>query len=259
MLFRSRDAVGQDLARVSYEVAGAANLTRSLEKNAELQVKLSKKDFAAGEDIELSIQAPYVGSGLITIERERVLAHVWFTSKTTASTQKITLPKDFEGNGYVTVTFIRDAGSDEIYASPLAYGVQPFSVNLDRRKLKATVKAPDLVKPGDTIKFRHSTNQPSRIVVFAVDEGILRVARYKTADPLGFFFQKRALEVKTFQILDLVLPEFKRFMAAAAPGGDGDGALGKHLNPFKRKNDKPAAYWSGIIRSEEHTSELQSH
>ena len=183
-------------------------------------------------------------------------AHAWFTSKTTASTQKITLPADFEGNGYVTVTFIRDAGSDEIYASPLAYGVQPFSVNLDRRKLKATVKAPDLVKPGDTIKFRHSTNQPSRIVVFAVDEGILQVARYKTADPLGFFFQKRALEVKTFQILDLILPEFKRFMAAAAPGGDGDGALGKHLNPFKRKTDKPAVYWSGIIESGPQEREL---
>ncbi len=251
-----RDAQGQDLARVSYEVAGAANLTRSLEKNAELQVKLSKKDFSPGEDIELSIQAPYVGAGLITIERERVYTHTWFTTKTTASTQKITLPRDFEGNGYVTVTFIRDAGSDEIYSSPLAYGVQPFSVNLDRRKLKTTVKVPDLVKPGDTIKFRHSTNQPSRIVVIAVDEGILQVARYKTADPLGFFFQKRALEVRTFQILDLILPEFKRFMAAAAPGGDGDGALGKHLNPFKRKADKPVAYWSGIIDSGPQEREL---
>jgi uncharacterized protein YfaS (alpha-2-macroglobulin family) len=251
-----RDAQGQDLARVSYEVAGAANLTRSLEKNAELQVKLSKKDFGPGEEIELSIQAPYVGSGLITIERERVYSHVWFTSKTTASTQKITLPKDFEGNGYVTVTFIRDAGSDEIYSSPLAYGVQPFSVNLDRRKLKAMVKAPDLVKPGDTIKFIHSTDRPSRIVVFAVDEGILQVARYKTADPLGFFFQKRALEVRTSQILDLILPEFKRFMAAAAPGGDGDGALGKHLNPFKRKTDKPVAYWSGLIDSGPQEREL---
>jgi uncharacterized protein YfaS (alpha-2-macroglobulin family) len=251
-----RDAQGQDLARVSYEVAGAANLTRSLEKNAELQVKLRKKDFGPGEEIELSIQAPYVGSGLITIERERVYSHVWFTSKTTASTQKITLPKDFEGNGYVTVTFIRDAGSDEIYSSPLAYGVQPFSVNLDRRKLKAMVKAPDLVKPGDTIKFIHSTDRPSRIVVFAVDEGILQVTRYKTADPLGFFFQKRALEVRTSQILDLILPEFKRFMAAAAPGGDGDGALGKHLNPFKRKTDKPVAYWSGLIDSGPQEREL---
>ena len=65
-------------------------------------MKLSKKDFSAGEEIELSIQAPYVGSGLITIERDRVYAHAWFTSKTTASTQKITLPADFEGNGFHT-------------------------------------------------------------------------------------------------------------------------------------------------------------
>ncbi|HTD91601.1 MAG TPA: alpha-2-macroglobulin family protein, partial [Burkholderiales bacterium] len=150
----------------------------------------------------------------------------------------------------------RDAGSDEIYASPLAYGVQPFSVNLDRRKLKTTVKAPDLVKPGDTVKFKYATDRPSRMVVIAVDEGILQVARYKTADPLGFFFQKRALEVRTSQILDLILPEFKRFMAAAAPGGDGDGALGKHLNPFKRKADKPVAYWSGIIESGPQEREL---
>ena len=45
-------------------------------------------------------------------------------------------------------------------------------------------------------------------------------------------------------------------MAAAAPGGDGEGALGKHLNPFKRKSDKPVAYWSGIIESGPQEREL---
>ncbi|CKS89903.1 Uncharacterised protein [Mycobacterium tuberculosis] len=44
-------------------------------------------------------------------------------------------------------------------------------------------------------------------MVFAVDEGILQVARYKTPDPLKHFFQKRALEVGTLQTLDLILPE----------------------------------------------------
>ena len=53
--------------------------------------------------------------------------------------------------------------------------------------------------------------------------------------------------MRTSQILDLILPEFKKLMAASAPGGDGDGALGRHLNPFKRKHDKPAVYWSGIV------------
>src|SRR5260221_12911090 len=67
------------------------------------------------------------------------------------------------------------------------------------------------------------------------------------ADPLAHFFQKRSLDVRTSQILDLILPEFKKLMQAAAPGGDAEGALGKNLNPFKRKRDKPAVYWSGIV------------
>ncbi len=61
--------------------------------------------------------------------------------------------------------------------------------------------------------------------MLAVDEGILQVARYRNPDPLGFFFQKRMLEVETRQILDLILPDFKRFLALAAPGGDADGGL----------------------------------
>ena len=49
--------------------------------------------------------------------------------------------------------------------------------------------------------------------VFAIDEGILQVARYKNPDPLAYFFQKRMLQVETTQILDLMLPEFQRFLA----------------------------------------------
>jgi len=84
--------------------------------------------------------------------------------------------------------------------------------------------------------------------VFAVDEGILQVARYKLGDPLQFFFRKRMLQVKTAQILDLILPDFEKLMAmTAAPGGDADAAIMKQLNPFKRKRDKPVVYWSGIV------------
>ena len=244
---RGRD--GLELSRVVYSVAGKANITRSLDRNAELQLTLNKRDYKPGEYIEMQIQAPYIGAGLITIERERVYTHVWFKTSTTSTTQRIRLPADLEGNAYVNVAFIRDPSSDEIYMSPLSYGVQPFSVNLDRRKTQVSVRAPDLVKPGETVKLAYKTDRPAKILVFAVDEGILQVARYKTADPLAFFFQKRALEVKTTQILDLILPEYRRLISPAAPGGDAEGAIGRHLNPFKRKRDQPIAYWSGVVDS----------
>ena len=240
------DSAGTELSRVDYNVAGAANLTRSLERNAELQLTLNKGDYAPGETIELQVQAPYTGAGLITIERDRVYAWRWFRTTTTSSVQRIPLPPGLEGNGYVSVSFVRDVNSDEVFTSPLSYGVAPFSVSLERRKAGITLFAPTLVKPGDSFRVHYATDRPSRIAVFAVDEGILQVAGYRTPDPLGYFFQKRALEVHTTQILDLILPEFARLMAASAPGGDQESMVGRNLNPFKRKRDKPVAFWSGV-------------
>ena len=252
-----QDAAGQQLARFDYQVAGEGNVTRALEKNAELELSLAKSDYAPGESIELSIRAPYAGAGLITIERERVYAWRWFKTTTTSSVQHIELPAGLEGNAYVSVAFVRDPGSSEIYTSPLSYGVKPFSIDVDARRNPLTVKAPTLVKPGETVKISYQTPQPSRVVLFAVDEGILQVANYKTPDPLGHFFQKRSLEVATTQILDLILPEFKHLGLPAAAGGDAEGLLGKHLNPFRRKGEKPVAYWSGILDADATPREVE--
>ena len=242
-----KDAAGNTLNQVEFTVAGSGNVTRSLERNAELQLRLSKKSYAPGETVEINIRAPYTGSGLITIERDKVYAVQWFHASTVNSVQTITVPETLEGNAYINVQFVRDPSSSEVYMSPLSYGVAPFSIALDARKLEVKVEAPATVIPGATLDFRVSTSQPARVALFAVDEGILQVAGYKNPDPLAFFFQKRALEVDTLQILDLILPEFSQLMSAAAPGGDGEKALESKVNPFKRKRQQPAVYWSGLV------------
>jgi len=254
-----QDAAGQQYARIDYSVAGAANLAGRLDKNAELQLTLDRKDYAPGDDIAMQVQAPYTGAGLITIERDKVYSYKWFKADTTSSVQHIKLPDGIDGidgNAYVSVSFIRDPGSDEIYTSPLSYGVQPFSVALDHRTAHVTLDQAELVKPGQRLAIHYSTDRPARIVVFAIDEGILQVARYKTPNPLAWFFQKRSLDVHTLQILDQILPEFIHDAELAAPGGDAEGALGRHLNPFKRKTDKPVAYWSGIIDADQTPREV---
>ncbi len=242
-----RNDKGMELSRIEYAVAGNGNVTRNLERNSELQLTLNKADFAPGEEIEISVNAPYTGAGLITIERDKVYATQWFKSSTLASVQKIKVPKNFEGNGYISVQYIRDPGSDEIFMSPLSHGVVPFATSLSARTNKLKLTAPDMVKPGQMLKIKLSAEKRTRAVIFAVDEGVLQVARYQVPDPLAMFFQKRMLEVQTSQILDLILPEFKKLLEASAPGGDAEAALGKNLNPFKRKRDKPVVYWSGIV------------
>ncbi len=248
LIIRAKDDT--ELNRVNFTVAGEGNLTRTLDKNAELQIRLNKADFDPGEEIEIQVKAPYTGAGLVTIERDRVFANRWFKSTTTASIQHIRVPEDFEGNGYVVVSFVRAADSQEIYMSPLSYAVAPFSVSRARRTVKINLTAPEIARPGEAFKIKYSTVQPSKIVVFAVDEGILQVARYQTPDPLSYFFQKRALEVTTFQILDLILPEYSIVKTLSSTGGDEYEALSRNLNPFKRKREKPAVYWSGIMNAD---------
>ncbi|WP_413728097.1 alpha-2-macroglobulin family protein [Sodalis sp. RH19] len=241
------DARGKALNRIAYSVAGNANLSRALDRNAELTLKLNQAEYAAGEDIEVSINAPYTGSGLITIEKDKVYSWQWFHTDTTSSVQKIRVPAGMEGNGYINVQFVRDVNSNEIFMSPLSYGVMPFKISTKARQNSLGVAVPAVIKPGENLAMTVSTDGPQQVALFAVDEGILQVARYRLKDPLEYFFSKRELGVKSAQILDLILPEFSKLMQlAAAPGGDGGEGLDLNVNPFKRQRDKPVAYWSGI-------------
>ncbi|MFC0178618.1 alpha-2-macroglobulin family protein [Thorsellia kenyensis] len=239
----------QVLNRIYYSVAGNADVSRDLDRAAELNVKLDKTVYQPGDKMAISINAPYTGSGLITIERDKVYSWHWFHTDTTNSVQEITLPEmaNFEGNAYVTVQFVRDSNSPEIFMSPLSYATVPFKLSYEARTAKLAINAPELLKSGDTLSMTVKTDIPQNVILFAVDEGILQVARYKLKDPLEYFFQKRALEVRSAQILDLILPEYtelQQFIAAA--GGDASEGLDLHLNPFKRKKDEPVVFWSGI-------------
>lgn len=233
---------------IQYSVAGAANLSRSLERNAELELALSKPEYRAGEELEVNIRAPYAGTGLLTIERDKVYAHVWFKADTESSVQRIRIPDGLEGGAYLSVQFVRSPDSPEIFMSPLSYGAIPFTLDRGPRTQPIDVAAPKRVKPGEALMFDVTTDGQADVVVFAVDEGILQVARYQLGNPLNTFFPKRRLQVDTAQILDLILPEFSHLMQSSAPGGGDEELLGSNLNPFKRKADKPVVFWSGIQR-----------
>ncbi|MDP1603809.1 MAG: alpha-2-macroglobulin [Legionella sp.] len=249
------DENNSELSRVKFDIVGASQLP--LAKNAELSVKLSKAEFNAGEDIELQITAPYTGAGLITIERDKVYSTQWFKTDTTSSVQKIHIPEDFQGDGYVNVAFVRNWDSPDIFISPLSYSVVPFTINNSNHAVQIDLDTPKLARPGDAFKINYKTDKPGKIVVFAVDEGILQVGKYATPDPLAFFFQKHALEVLTQQTVDQILPKYIQDREISSVGGDGgEELLASHLNPFKRKTDLPVVYWSGIIDADSTSREL---
>jgi alpha-2-macroglobulin len=246
-VFELRDDQNRRVSKASFCVVGRGLASRSLEKNAELEIKLERDQFNSGDDISISIRAAFSGAGLITIERDRVYAYQWFEAKTTSSVQHIRVPESFAGSGYINVTFVRALDSKEIFASPLSYGAIPFTANKEKRRLKIDIQTPAVSKPGEPLHIRYQTDRPGKIVLFAVDEGILQVTNYRTPDPLGFFFRKCALGVRTAQIVDLIIPEFSVLRSISAFGGDGSD---QRLNRFKRVTEKPVVFWSGIVETD---------
>jgi uncharacterized protein YfaS (alpha-2-macroglobulin family) len=249
-----RDDSGRKLSRIRFSVVGNGIVKRALDKNSELQVKLARTQYNSGEEIEISITAPYAGSGLITIERDKVYALRWFKTDAASSVQRIKVPDNFEGSGYINVALVRALDSKEVFASPLSYGVVPFTANIEKRRLKVELQTVAISKPGDPLHINYKTDRPSKIAVFAVDQGILQVSDYKLPDPLGFFFRKCALAVETAQIMDLIMPEFSVLRSMSAFGGDGGDQ--KQLNPFKRVTEKPVVFWSGIVDADSTSREV---
>lgn len=243
------DDKGRIVAKIAYQVAGSTNISYAADQEAGLSVRLNKDEYKGGEAIQMQISAPYSGYGLITIERDRVYAWKWFRSETSSVTEEIVLPENVEGNAYLNVSWIRSTESDKIFVSPLSYAVVPFSINKEARRLETRLTVPETVKPGQELAIGYRTAQPGEIVLYGVNTGILQVADYKLPKPLEYFMPKKALQVVTMQILDLILPDMKIVRYLKGIGGDAGAAAGidQRSNPFSRRRDQPVAFWSGIL------------
>lgn len=244
---------GKEMLRINYSISGAANENFKTDKLQNLALTLDKKVYANGDTIRVQIRAPFKGMGLLTIEQDKVYAYKWFKTDSKASVQEIKLPDGVNGNAYLNVALARDITAEEIFDKPLSYGIAPFNISTAVFNLPIELTVPESIKPGEELTIGYKTPEDANIFLWGVNTGILQVADYKLPSPLQFFIPRKALQVVTKQILDLVLPDTELSLQLAAPGGGADGeeeaALLKMLNPFARKQNKPAVFWSGLLKA----------
>lgn len=244
-------AKGTLLARIPYTVAGTddlrpTQLTNGAElPSSSLRVRTDKSDYAPGDKVQLFVSAPYDGVGLITLERDTVVSHAWFKAKAGNSMQSIVIPPNFEGRGFINISVARSLSSPDIFLQPYTYALAPISVNISARDMGLQVSTPALSLPGQSMQVQVKAQKPGRVVVFAVDEGILQFTKFATPDPLKFLLLDRALSVQTHQLFSKLMPDHAQLRKILpAFGGDSDEELTAQGNPFKRKNEPPLVWWS---------------
>ncbi len=247
------------LHRIAYNVVGDSQVQFDTYNKVNLQAYLDKKEYKEGDTIKVAMQLPYDGAGLITIEREKVYTQKWFTADKGNNVEEIEIPQGLEGKAYINILYFRNIEDEDIFTEPCASVVLPFTADISKRKLAVDVKIGDgsdnfIAKPGKEFSITVSSKQKAKAIVYAVDEGILQLTDYHAPNPLYELLLDRALEIRTFQYLELLMPEYNLVQKHLAKFGGGfklanamANAMDSASNPFKVKDHKPAVFWSGIV------------
>lgn len=251
-LLSVKDAKGTVMARIPFTVAGNDDLHPALTASSTalptstLRLRLDKADYAPGDTVQLFLSAPYDGTGLVTLERDSVVVHEWINVMSGNSVHTLKIPADFEGRGFINVSVARALTSPEIFMQPHSYALAPITVNMDARDMGLRLTVPEKVLPGQSMTVTVNAKTPGRVVVFAVDEGVLQLTRFETPDPLKYLLLDRALEVQTSQLFDRLMPDHALLGKRLPAFGGGDDDMGRMgmQNPFKRKAEPPLSWWA---------------
>ena len=147
-------------------------------------------------------------------------------------------------NVYVTATAIREIRDNRLPLT-VARGFVPLLVEKPGSKLAVRITAPAQSRSQTFQTIEVSTAPRAQVTLAVVDEGILQLKDYRTPDPHGYFYQKRALEVQAYDVYPFLLPE----LGTSSSGGDA-ADLSRRTTPVPSRRVRLLAKWSGVLTAD---------
>ncbi len=253
-----RDSAGKTLLELPYHLSGnelKQGLSPSLPA-AEVRASADKAAYEAGEAARVSILSPFEGFGLLTLESRGVDASVWIAVKPGENEASIVIPDGVSGRAYLHLSLIRGQGDANRFLEGYAETVIPVSIARKPHELGIRIDVPETSPDGRAVPVTITASEPSRVFLWAADDGILSLTDYRTPDPAKAILDDRALQVETRQVLDRLMPDAAAIAGALSPfGGDFDASLklaaGRSAmqNPFPRRAEASAVWWGGLMEA----------
>ncbi len=229
-----------------------------------IAITLDKRAYQAGDKAKVTLVAPRAGKGLLLVEDGDGLR--WW--------QRIELRP--EGGGLAEAR-----GEFEIPVSPewqrhdlhisaqiaapdseskpvsqksvqslRSVGLVPLALDREARRLPLTLSAPDKAVPLTRLEVAVTStpNSQGRVVLAAVDRGVLNISDYQPLDPFEIFFGRKRFAQDLFDNYGQVIPPQDGKLARLNYGGDAPalkkgGALESRV--------EVAALWSGEVSFDE--------
>lgn len=228
----------------AYGSGDTAGNSFEVNTEGEVTIEADKPKYEPGETAQLLLKTPFPGRVLVTVERNRVLDHFYVDTDQKSAQVRVPIRTGYAPNVYVTATAIRPI-TDNSLPLTVARGFVPLTVEKPGTHLPVALKAASLSRSQTFQTIEVRTAPKAQVTLAIVDEGILQRKDYRTPDPYGYFYQKRALEVSAFDIYPFLLPE----LGTSSSGGDA-ADLARRTSPVPSRRVKLVAKWSGLLTAD---------
>lgn len=212
-----------------------------------LELTIDKPAHRSGESAMVTIKSPFRGKALITVERDRVLYSTTTTLESNTARVDVPLTAAARPNAYITATVVRTAEDLEPGEAGRAFGTVRVDVDRAENELRPEITAVQEMRSARSLKVAVKTKPNARVTIAAVDQGILQLVGETPPNPFEYFYQRRALEVTTYDIFALLLPEVAAKNKAVVGGSESGEGIAQFLRTDGIRRAKPVAFWSGVL------------
>jgi len=214
-----------------------------------VRISAGPKTYAQGDTISLTIKSPYAGEAQVAVATDRVVEFKTFTVGPNGGSISLKTNAAWGGGAYVLVSVIQPRDPSLTPKPRRALGLLYVPLDPGRRKLTVDLGTPEKLGSRAQVEVPVTVRglgvgQRARVTVAAVDEGILRLTRFDSPDPVKWYFGKRALTLDYRDDYGRLLDPNLGAPANVNFGADQLGGEGLTVTPIKS-----VALWSGVVET----------
>ncbi len=228
-----------------------------------IAITLDKRAYQAGDKAKVTLVAPRPGKGLLLVEDgdglrwwRRIELKAEGSEKEGRGEFEIPVsPEWLRHDLHISAQIAAPDSASKPASSQKgqslrSVGLVPLTLDRESRRLPLTLSAPDRAVPLTRLEVTATStpNSQGRVVLAAVDRGVLNISDYRPLDPFEIFFGRKRFAQDLFDNYGQVIPPQDGKLARLNYGGDAPalkkgGALESRV--------EIAALWSGEVSFDE--------
>ncbi|MDE1973342.1 MAG: alpha-2-macroglobulin family protein [Hyphomicrobiales bacterium] len=212
-----------------------------------LDVAVDKGEYAPGDTMTAAVTARTAGRLTLNVIGDRLLATQTTDVPPGVAKVKVPVGRDWSTGAYLVATLQRPLDAPAQRMPGRAIGLQWFSIDRAAKTLGVELKAPALIRPNSALHVPVkisglAAGEDARVVVAAVDVGILNLTNYKAPSPDDYYLGQQALSVDIRDLYGQLIDGMQGMRGQIRSGGDQGAEL--QASP---PSGPPVALYSGLV------------